>query len=108
MPVQEAGIAALRGSQAGVAELVALYQRRRDEALGALGATEARSEGTFFVWFRFPETLTAERLLDEYRVAIAPGEGFGSRGAGWARLSLATPDERLAPGLERLRHALTA
>jgi Aspartate/tyrosine/aromatic aminotransferase len=45
-------------------------------------------------------------LLDEHRVALAPGEGFGARGAGWARLSLATPDERLDLGLERLAAAL--
>lgn len=105
-PVQEAGIAALRGPQESVADLVALYERRRGEALAALEATEARCEGTFFVWFRLPEGLTAERLLDEHRVAIAPGEGFGARGAGWARLSLATPDDRLQPGLARLRLAL--
>lgn len=35
-------------------------------------------------------------------VAVAPGEGFGSRGAGWARLSLAVSDETLDLGLERL------
>jgi aminotransferase len=41
----------------------------------------------------------------EHRVAVAPGEGFGARGAGWARLSLAVPDEILDRGLERLRAA---
>jgi aspartate/methionine/tyrosine aminotransferase len=35
-------------------------------------------------------------------VAVAPGEGFGASGAGWARISLATPDDRLDAGLERL------
>ena len=47
----------------------------------------------FYVWLRLPDGLTAERLLDEHRVAIAPGEGFGPSGAGWARLSLAVTDE---------------
>jgi aspartate/methionine/tyrosine aminotransferase len=50
--------------------------------------------------------LTAERLLTEYRLAVAPGEGFGSRGAGWARLSLAVSDEALELGLERLTRAI--
>jgi aspartate/methionine/tyrosine aminotransferase len=40
-------------------------------------------------------------------VVVAPGEGFGSRGAGWARLSLAVTDEALELGLERVRRALT-
>jgi aspartate/methionine/tyrosine aminotransferase len=49
--------------------------------------------------------LTPELLLEEHRVAVAPGEGFGTRGAGWARLSLATPDDRLELGLQRLAAA---
>ena len=81
------------------------YERRRDRALAALDGRDARSEGTFFVWFRLPEELSAERLLVEHRVAVAPGKGFGARGAGWARLSLAVTDETLDRGLERLGHA---
>ena len=49
--------------------------------------------------------MTVERLLVEHRVAVAPGEGFGARGAGWARLSLAISDELLDRGLERLHAA---
>jgi len=106
MPVQEAGIAALTGPQDTVEERRALYEARRDRARAALEGLEARGQGTFFVWFRLPEGLTCERLLEEHRIAVAPGEGFGDRGRGWARLSLATPDSRLDPGLERLREAL--
>jgi L-glutamine---4-(methylsulfanyl)-2-oxobutanoate aminotransferase len=105
-PVQEAGVAALTGPQESVEERRALYERRRDRAVAALRACEPRGEGTFFVWFRLPEGLTCERLLDEHRVAVAPGEGFGERGRGFARLSLATPDDRLDLGLERLSDAL--
>jgi len=106
MPVQEAGIAALIGPQDTVEDRRALYQARRDRALAALAGHEARGEGTFFVWFRLPEGLTPEQLLEEHRVAVAPGEGFGAQGRGWARLSLATPDDRLDLGLERLSVAL--
>jgi L-glutamine---4-(methylsulfanyl)-2-oxobutanoate aminotransferase len=105
-PVQEAGVAALTGPQESVEERRALYERRRDRAVAALRACEPCGEGTFFVWFRLPDGLTCERLLDEHRVAVAPGEGFGERGRGFARLSLATPDDRLDLGLERLSDAL--
>jgi L-glutamine---4-(methylsulfanyl)-2-oxobutanoate aminotransferase len=105
-PVQEAGIAALTGPQDSVEDRRAAYERRRDRALGVLDGLEAQSEGTFFVWFRLPEGLTVERLLAERRVALAPGEGFGARGTGWARLSLAVTDETLDRGLQRLRAAL--
>jgi aminotransferase len=89
-----------------VEERRATYERRRDRALAALEGVEAHSEGTFFVWFRLPDGMTPQLLLEEQRVAVAPGEGFGTRGAGWARLSLATADERLDLGLERLRAAI--
>jgi aminotransferase len=105
-PVQEAGIAALTGPQGTVEARRALYESRRDRVLAAL--PDARCDGTFFVWWRLPEGLTSERLLVEQRVALAPGEGFGPSGEGWARISLATPDERLELGLERLRAALGA
>ena len=102
-PVQEAGIAALTGPQDSVEERRATYEGRRDRALAALSGLDAQSEGTFFVWFRLPDAVSVERLLVEDRVAVAPGEGFGARGAGWARLSLAVTDETLDQGLERLR-----
>jgi aminotransferase len=103
-PLQEAAVAALTGPQESVEERRAAYERRRDRAFGIIAC--ARSEGTFFLWFRLPDGLTVERLLDEHGVAVAPGEGFGPRGAGWARLSLAVNDEQLERGLERLGSAL--
>jgi aminotransferase len=106
MPVQEAGVAALTGPQETVEERRTLYEARRDRAVAALPGLDARGEGTFFVWFRLPDGITCEWLLEEHRVAVAPGEGFGSRGGGWARLSVATPDDALDLGLERLTAAL--
>ena len=103
-PMQRAAIAAFAGPQDSVAERVAAYERRRDALAAALDAPIV-CEGTFFVWLRLPDGLTAERLLLEHRVAVAPGEGFGPSGAGWARLSLAVPDETIALGAERLAEA---
>jgi aminotransferase len=106
VPVQQAGIAALRGPQETVAERRALYDARRARVLAALGPLEPRCEGSFFVWLRLPEGASAEGLLRGARVAVAPGEGFGERGRGHVRISLATADETLDVGLERLRRAL--
>jgi aminotransferase len=106
VPLQRAAIAALTGPQETVEERRALYERRRDRVLAAI--PEARCEGTFFVWFPLPHGLTFERLLAQHRVALAPGEGFGERGRGFARLSLATSDDALDAGLERLRQAMAA
>jgi aminotransferase len=106
-PVQAATVAALEGPQDSVEERVAAYARRRDVIAQAL-AEPVICEGTFFVWLRLPEGLTAEALLTEHRVAVAPGEGFGPSGAGWARLSLAVSDETIERGAERLQRAFAA
>jgi len=105
-PVQEAAAAALTGPQESVEERRAAYERRRDRVLAMLPGIEARSEGTFFVWLQLPAGATVEGLLAERRVALAPGEGFGERGAGFARASLAVTDEQLEQGLARLAPAL--
>jgi aminotransferase len=102
-PVQQAGIAALTGPQDSVAERVERYQRRRDRVREVIPHITA--EGSFYLWWELPEGVTPERLL-EHRVAVAPGEGFGPRGAGWARLSLAVTDETLEIGLGRLERAI--
>jgi aminotransferase len=106
-PIQSATIAALEGPQDSVTARVAAYQRRRDLIAAALPEPPV-CEGTFFVWVRLPEGLTAEQLLLEERVAVAPGEGFGPSGAGWARLSVAVSDETAQRGAERLARAFAA
>jgi L-glutamine---4-(methylsulfanyl)-2-oxobutanoate aminotransferase len=106
-PMQSAAIAALEGPQDSVDRRVADYERRRDLLAAAL-PERPTSEGTFFVWVRLPAGLTPERLLVEERVAVAPGEGFGPSGAGWARLSLAVTDEVIELGAERLGRAFAA
>src|SRR3954471_22884095 len=96
--------AALRGDQADVAQRRAGYQRRRDHLVERLGMPQP--EGTFYAWWRLPEGLTVPRLIEEARVGLAPGEGFGARGAGWARLSLAVPDEDVEEAADRLAGVL--
>ena len=97
--------AALTGDQRTVAEACATYEARRDRIVGRLraaGADVAVPEGSFYAWWGLPEDLPADRLLREARVSVAPGDGFGGRGAGWARLSLATPDADLDEATDRL------
>jgi aminotransferase len=101
--------AALSGPQDDVAQRRAVYERRRDhlvQRLRAAGADIATPEGTFYAWWRLPEGLDVPGLIDEARVGLAPGEGFGARGKGWARLSLAVPDEDVDEAADRLAAAL--
>jgi aminotransferase len=107
--IQRGLLAALSGDQGHVEERRAVYLRRRDALVASLRAAGAEidaPEGTFYAWWRPPAGLTPERLLREHRVAVAPGEGFGSRGAGWVRLSFALVEEDLLEGGARLAAAV--
>jgi len=103
--LQDGLAAALRSDQSDVAQRRAVYERRRNRLIGTLRAAGAEidlPEGSFYAWWRLPEGFTPEQLIDEARVGVAPGIGFGARGEGWARLSLATPDADLDEAGERL------
>jgi aminotransferase len=104
-PLQAAAVAALEGPQDSVAERVATYQARRDRLAAALPVPIV-CEGTFYVWLQLPAGLTADTLLVEERVAVAPGEGFGPSGAGWVRLSLAVTDAAIDEAADRLARCL--
>jgi aminotransferase len=102
--------AALRSDQADVAERRAIYARRRDlvvRTLTAAGAPPAPAQGSFFVWWPLPDGVTPETLIAQARVGVAPGQGFGTNGAGYARLSLAVGDDDLAEAARRLAVAAT-
>ena len=105
--LQHAATAALEGPQDSVEERRSVYERRRDRLAAALPERPV-CEGSFYVWLRLPAGVTPERLLTEHRVALAPGEGFGPSGAGWARLSLAVADDLFEEGVERLAPVLEA
>ncbi len=111
--VQDAAIEAMLGPQDDVAEMCALYQRRRDmvmDALGSIGLSARLPKGTIYVWAKIPEGYTsaqyAGELLDKVGVIVAPGNAYGPDGEGYIRISLATPDDRLVEALERIKTGL--
>jgi L-glutamine---4-(methylsulfanyl)-2-oxobutanoate aminotransferase len=109
--IQSGLTAALTSDQQDVADRLAIYERRRDlmvSALTAAGAPTAPARGSFFLWWKLPPGVTPQKLIEQHRVGVAPGEGFGANGAGWARLSLALPDGTLAEAAARLTAASTA
>ncbi len=112
--VQLAGAAALDGPREPLEEMNAVYARRRDLVVGALreiGVDVTPPKGTIYVWAPVPEGDTSisfsERVLERAAVIVSPGSMYGPHGEGFFRISLTTPDERLAEALERLREHLT-
>ena len=111
--IQHAGIAALDGPQEFLADLRAMYQRRRDrvvETLHDIGLTFDPPKGSVFVGVPGPEghdsASFATLLLNEAGVVVPPGAGYGPSGEGFVRFSLTVPDDRIEEGLERIRKAL--
>jgi LL-diaminopimelate aminotransferase len=109
--VQLAGVAALSpDTDAEVASMNELYRKRRDlvcEALAKAGVHVTPPKGTIYVWAPVPagfESSAAycEHVLERTAVVISPGSAYGPSGEGWFRISLTTPDDRLAEAVERL------
>ena len=112
--VQDAAIEALLGPQDSVAELNAMYQRRRDLVLDALAKigieVPFKPVATIYVWAKVPEGYTsasfAAKILEEAHVIVAAGSAYGPSGEGYIRISLTTPDDRLEAAIERIKNSL--
>jgi LL-diaminopimelate aminotransferase len=111
--VQLAGAAALLGSKEPLEEQNAIYLRRRDlvvGALGEIGVDVTAPKGTIYVWAPVPEGHTStsfvELVLEEAAVVISPGSMYGPSGEGFFRISLTTPDDRIEEAVARMREHL--
>jgi aspartate aminotransferase len=112
---QLAALAALQGPMDGVAEMRAVFERRRGVMFAMLGKIPGvevfEPEGALYAFPRVDPGLAlpgrglksthalAEALLEEAEIAVVPGEGFGAPGS--LRLSFALDDAELVAGLER-------
>ncbi len=111
--IQIAGAAAIAGPPEPLAEMNAIYTRRRDlvvSALGAIGVDVTPPKGTIYVWAPVPDghtsTSFAETVLEEAAVVVSPGSMYGPSGEGFFRISLTTPDDRIEEAVERMRKYL--
>jgi LL-diaminopimelate aminotransferase len=112
--VQLAAVAALGGPGEPLERMNATYTRRRDlvvDALREIGVDVSAPKGTIYVWAPVPEghtsTSFAERVLEQAAVVVSPGSMYGPSGEGFFRIALATPDDRLAEAVERMREHLS-
>lgn len=108
--IQEAGIAALSGSQECVKETAAIYQRRRDilvDGLSKLGWSMPKPQASMFVWAPLPIGYTSSmefclELLNKTGVLVIPGIAFGTQGEGYVRIALVQKEEDLSEAVERI------
>ncbi len=112
-PIQVASILALEGPQGCVTEICENYRSRRDvlvHGLNKLGWDVALPKATMFVWAPIPEPYRhlgslefSTQLLNEAKVAVSPGIGFGEYGDGHVRFSLIENEERTRQALRGMR-----
>ena len=109
---QYAGVAALAGPQDHVAAMREEYRAKRQIVLDGLAGCPVlrliEPQGAFYAFVDVRLTGLdsgefADRLLDEERVAVVPGEAFGEEGRGFVRLSYAGDAGELREGVARLR-----
>jgi aspartate aminotransferase len=111
---QKAAVAAVGGPQTCVADMLSEYRRRRDQVTAWLAEEPrlrlVRPAGAFYLFpdvsdFLSPDGVRtsaelAQKLLDDVRVAVTPGEAFDA--PGFIRISYATSMEQLQRGAERI------
>ena len=76
------------------------------EILPQIGLSAENPQGGLYIWAKVEDgdgDAYAAGALDEAHVSIAPGSAYGVNGAGYVRISLVTPQERLLEALERMR-----
>ena len=103
-PIQVASIAALEGPQDCVSQICATYQKRRDVLVKGLhesGWIVEKPKATMYIWAKIPEPYAqfgslefTKKLMNEAKVSVSPGIGFGEFGDGFVRFAMIENEER--------------
>ncbi len=100
----------LRNGWSEVEKMRVSYQQRRNlmyKAFNEMGLPTAEPEGAFYMFPDIRSTgLTSEefatRLIENYQVAVVPGNVFGKAGEGFIRCCYATSTEKIKIAMERI------
>jgi alanine-synthesizing transaminase len=116
-PIQIASIIAMREHAVVPEEQSKIYEHRRDvvcRGLDRLGWTYEKPRASMFVWARIKdEHLKGQgsiefclHMMDEAKVALAPGKAFGEGGENCVRIALVENEQRLKQAMANLEDAL--
>ncbi|HLF58094.1 MAG TPA: LL-diaminopimelate aminotransferase [Alphaproteobacteria bacterium] len=117
-PIQVAATAALNGPQDCVTEIRDLYRERRDvliEGLAHAGWQVPSPPASMFAWAPIPPAFQhlgslefSKLLLQEAKVAVAPGIGFGEYGEGFVRIALVENRHRTRQAIRSIKSLLAS
>jgi alanine-synthesizing transaminase len=112
-PIQVASIIALDGPQECVEEIRLTYQKRRDVMVKGLhdaGWMVENPKASMYVWAKIPEHYRAmgslefaKKLLQDAKIAVSPGIGFGDYGDDHVRIALIENEHRLRQAIRGVR-----
>ncbi|NCF09107.1 MAG: alanine transaminase [Gammaproteobacteria bacterium] len=112
-PIQVAAITALEGPQECVGQIRDMYRSRRDvlcDGLNSAGWEVEKPKATMFVWAPIPEAYRhlgslefSKLLIQEAKVAVSPGIGFGEYGDDHVRFALIENEHRTRQAVRGLR-----
>ena len=112
-PIQIAATVALNGPRDCVEEIRNTYQCRRDvlcESLNRIGWKVTPPRATMMVWAEIPDRFKkmgslefCKLLLEQAKVAVAPGIGFGEGGDHFVRFSLVENEHRIRQAARGIR-----
>jgi alanine-synthesizing transaminase len=115
-PIQIAAIIALKGPYGPVKENAEAYRERRDTLISGLdriGWHIEKPKATMFVWAKIPEAHAgmgslefAKLLINEAKVAVSPGIGFGQYGEGYVRFALVENKHRINQAVRGIKKIL--
>lgn len=113
-PLQVAAIEALEGDQSCVEEVRLKYQKRRDilwKGLNEIGWQVECPKASMYIWAKIPEPYRklgsvefSKRLLEDAKVAVSPGIGFGEYGDDHVRIALIENEFRIRQALHGIKH----
>ena len=107
---QYAGAAALEQDKSSRMNFLEIYSERRATLLAGLDSLEipyGYPGGGVFVWadvskFGLDGENFCYKLLENAGVLMFPGRSFGEKWKNWVRISILTPNDRIAMAVERL------
>lgn len=112
-PLQVAAIAALEGDQQCVRDIAEQYKRRRDvlvKGLHEAGWMVDMPKASMYVWAKIPDRYAhlgslefAKLLLQEAKVCVSPGVGFGDYGDTHVRFALIENSDRIRQAVRGIK-----
>lgn len=115
-PIQIASTIALNGNQECVREIARKYEKRMEvliESFKVAGWEMQKPKASMFIWAKIPECALhlgsmefSKRLLQEAKIAVSPGIGFGNHGDSYVRIALIENENRIRQAARNLKKFL--